>query len=138
MSKSPSPSRPGKGRQGAGSPRWLPWGIAGLFVVAAMAAVLISDLASGSGAVLPTPATAIASLPSATPLPTQPATVPRPSATATARPTNTALPASPTAQGTTPTPQWDQLAAPFAVSGAEWNLLVLHTNDTWGYTLPCG
>jgi len=139
VSKSPPRARSTRSSPSGGSPRWLPWAIAGLFVLAVMAAVLISDLPSGSGAILPTPPAAIASRPSATPLPpTQPVPTSQPSPAAATRPTNTPLPVSPAGQVATPPPQWDELAAPFAVAGAEWNLLVLHTNDTWGYVLPCG
>lgn len=51
---------------------------------------------------------------------------PRPTSTATAVPSPTPLPETPTV---TPTPT--PAAEPFT-------LTLLHTNDTWGYTQPCG
>ena len=45
---------------------------------------------------------------------------------------------SPSGQVPTPAPDWAQWYAPLAAPSGGWNLLVLHTNDTWGYVLPCG
>lgn len=52
------------------------------------------------------------------------------------------MPASPTVgsvvQTVTPPPDWDSLFTLPVPSTGGWNLLVLHTNDTWGYLYPCG
>jgi len=57
---------------------------------------------------------------------------PAPVATSTTRPTSTATAVpSPTPLPQTPTPTPTSPAQPFT-------LTLLHTNDTWGYTEPCG
>jgi hypothetical protein len=139
MSKSPPRSpKPQEKQPDAGSRRWVTWAVVGLFVVIAMAAVLISDLTSESGAVATPALTAIAGQPTNAPQPTLPAPTRQTSSTLTIRPTNTVLPVNPAGQVATPPPKWDELVAPLVAPAGGWNLLVLHTNDTWGYVLPCG
>jgi hypothetical protein len=67
-----------------------------------------------------------------------PSLTPVPSATPTAtiRPTNTPSPTE-TPPPTEPAPTATQPAA--AANPADtFPLTILHSNDTWGYTLPCG
>lgn len=67
---------------------------------------------------------------------------PRPTATPTLLPTPTAglpsAPPSPTPRPTLARPDWDQIYATLGASDTGTHLLILHTNDTWGYLDPCG
>jgi len=116
-------------KPGVGSRRWLGWGLAGLFVVVALAVGLISGLSARSGSSVPATPPAIAS---------RPAPTAQPSRSLAALATSTLLAVNPAGQVSTPAPQWEQLYALLSVPGGGWNLLVLHTNDTWGYLQPCG
>ena len=81
------------------------------------------------------------------PLPTQtPASSPTPfptataqaTATPTAEPTHTPGQATPTPQVvSTPTPAAAQ-STPTAAADEHLALTIVHSNDTWGYTWPCG
>jgi hypothetical protein len=81
------------------------------------------------------------------PLPTQtPASSPTPFPTATAQatatptagPTHTPGQATPTPQVvSTPTPAAAQ-PTPTAPADGRFELTIVHSNDTWGYTWPCG
>jgi hypothetical protein len=58
-------------------------------------------------------------------------------ATATAAPTSTRTPIPLPTYTTTPSPDV-ALPTPVGVTDGTIPITILHSNDTWGYTLPCG
>jgi len=53
-------------------------------------------------------------------------------------PTPTTISVSPDGVVAQPAPDWDALYAPLSASEDDWQLLIVHSNDTWGYLPPCG
>jgi len=113
------------------SPGKLGFVVAGGFVVVVLLGVVISMLAGAGGTASdPRQTVGIEPSPISALLDTTPILP--------ADPTETAISFSPSGQATTPTPAWDQLYSGLPAPAGGWNLLVLHTNDTWGYIYPCG
>ena len=128
---------------------WLALGAVALGILCAGIGIWIlswsprpETLAAGNtpvpAATRPSLPTAIAAVPSPTPSPTT-----RTQATPTASPTRAAVQPTPTVAQLTPTAAAAQPTplpspTPTLLPEGYFYLTIVHSNDTWGYTLPCG
>ena len=125
--KKAAPKAPAKGRYPSGL--MLIVSAVAVFIAIAVLVALIARSTSDQGS--PTPPATIA-------LRLTPTLEIVPRLTPFVYPTSTTISVSPDGVVAQPAPDWDALYAPLSAPADDWQLLIVHSNDTWGYLPPCG